>query len=79
LIALISCHCHDENAQAINGEYVGIFERDRQVADVEFTFDEETYQVNRESPKFPAICRGTYTVPGSSLTFDNEYLLFSRG
>lgn len=75
----MGCYRHDENLQAINRGCVGVFERDRQVTDVEFTFDEETYQVNRESPKFPAICRGTYTVPGSSLTFDNEYLLFSRG
>lgn len=72
LVAMLGCNQDDENLQALNGTYVGIFERDGEVADVELTLDNGIYQGQGEHPKFPAICRGTYTVSGNKITFAND-------
>lgn len=72
LVVMIGCNQDDENLQALNGAYIGIFERDHVVADVELTLDNGTYQGQGERPKFPAICRGTYTVSGRKITFAND-------
>lgn len=71
LVAMLGCNQDDENLQTLNGTYIGIFERDGEVADVELTLDNGTYQGQGEHPKFPAICRGTYTLSGNKITFVN--------
>ena len=72
LVAMLGCNQDDENLQDLNGDYIGIFERDGEVADVELTLDNGTYQGQGEHPKFPAICRGTYTVSGNKIIFAND-------
>lgn len=51
---------------------MGIFVRNQQAAKVELSFDNGTYQGYSERYKFPALCRGTYTVSGSKITFAND-------
>src|SRR5690606_17944646 len=72
LVAMLGCNQDDENLQALNGTYRGIFVRDQQAVKVELSFDNGTYQGYSERYKFPAICRGTYTVSGNKIIFAND-------
>lgn len=72
LVPMLGCNQDDENLQALDGTYMGVFERDQQAVKVELSFDNGTYQGYSERLKFPALCRGTYTVSGSKITFAND-------
>lgn len=71
LIGLVACN--DENAATnINGEYIGVFERNGNTAAVELTFSNGTFSGESEFIKFPALCNGTYTTSGNTITFVNS-------
>ena len=72
LVTVFGCNQDEENLQALDGAYMGIFVRDQQAVKVELSFDSGTYQGYSERYKFPALCRGTYTVSGSKITFAND-------
>lgn len=72
LVIMLGCNQDEENLQSLNGTYMGIFVRNQQAAKVELSFDNGTYQGYSERYKFPALCRGTYTVSGSKITFAND-------
>ena len=64
--------CDDENSPTnINGEYVGIFERNGNTGAVELTFTNGTFIGESELVKFPALCNGTYTTSANTITFVN--------
>jgi hypothetical protein len=73
LVIMISCNKKNDNIEAnINGNYIGIFERNGNDSKVELTFNNGTFNGQSELGKFPAICRGTYTSSGNKMTFTNN-------
>jgi hypothetical protein len=62
----------DENYQAeINGEYIGFFERNGNITNVELNFVDGSYSGESRTEKFPAICNGNYSISNNSIEFEN--------
>lgn len=75
LMLIVGCKSDDENIQTnISGAYVGIFERNGNSSNVELTFNSGTYNGQSEIEKFPAICDGTYSTSGNTITFEHDCL-----
>jgi hypothetical protein len=73
LIAIVGCNNDDNKIQAnINGDYVGIFERNGKTSNIELTLKNGTFNGQGEIVKFPALCNGTYSISGSKITFAND-------
>lgn len=73
VISMLSCDNDVENIEGnVNGDYVGIFERNGNTSKVELTLDSGTFNGESEVRKFPALCNGTYTISRNLLTFTNE-------
>ncbi|QED36808.1 hypothetical protein FK178_03370 [Antarcticibacterium arcticum] len=74
LLATISISCTndgDNPETKIDGNYSGIFERNGTTSNVELTFTNGTFTGQTEVEKFPAICKGTYSISGNKITFYN--------
>jgi len=73
IILILSCNKNDdENSQPeINGEYLGIFERNGNTSNVELNFTNGIYSGESETEKFPAICNGNYSISNNSIEFEN--------
>jgi len=73
IILIMSCNQNDdENPQPeINGEYIGIFERNGNTSNVELNFTNGIYSGESETVKFPAICNGNYSISNNSIEFEN--------
>ncbi|MDA3868117.1 MAG: hypothetical protein PF489_15405 [Salinivirgaceae bacterium] len=72
LIAFIGCKDDDDNTNppdTIQGEYAGTFERDGNTSNVELTFSNGKFEGESNLEKFPALCKGTYTISGDTITF----------
>jgi hypothetical protein len=73
LIAMVGCNNDDEIIQAnVNGDYVGIFERNGNTSNVELTFNTGTFNGQSEIQKFPALCSGTYVISENTIVFAND-------
>lgn len=58
--------------EGLDGRYLGTFSRNGKTADVSLLFrDDGTYEGSSSSPKFPAICAGTYVQDGANLTVND--------
>ena len=69
----LACNNDDENPQSeINGEYVGIFERNGNTSNVELNINNGIYSGESDTVKFPAICNGNYSVSSNLIMFQNE-------
>ena len=75
IILIMSCNQNDdENPQPeINGEYIGIFERNGNTSNVELNFTNGIYSGESETVKFPAICNGNYSISNNSIEFENVW------
>jgi hypothetical protein len=73
IILIMSCNQNDdENPQPeINGEYIGIFERNGNTSNVELNFTNGIYSGESETEKFSAICNGNYSISNYSIEFEN--------
>jgi hypothetical protein len=73
IVLIMSCNQNDdENPQSeINGEYIGIFERNGNTSNVELNFTNGIYSGESETEKFPAICNGNYSISNNSIEFEN--------
>ncbi len=72
LITTLACNNDDDNSQPnIEGEYIGIFERNDNTSNVDLTFMNGTWTGESEIVKFPALCNGTYSISGNLVTFEN--------
>jgi hypothetical protein len=73
IILIVSCNNNDdENYQAeINGEYIGFFERNGNITNVELNFVDGNYSGESGTEKFPAICNGNYLISNNSIEFEN--------
>ena len=70
---IFACNKDDENSQSeINGEFIGIFERNGNTSNVELNFNNGIYSGESETVKFPAICNGNYSVSSNLIMFQNE-------
>jgi len=72
LITLFSCNNDDNQDQLnINGQYIGTFERNGNTSIVELNFNDRIYTGESNTEKFPAICRGSYSVSKNTITIIN--------
>jgi hypothetical protein len=73
LIVIVGCNNDDNNIQAnINGDYVGFFQRNGNISNVNLSFKNGTYNGQSEIEKFPALCNGTYSISGKTITFSSD-------
>ena len=78
IVSLFACDNNDiEKIELANGVYKGTFYRtsptaDWMVSNVTLTLDNGSYTGESDIAKYPAICRGSYTVSGQSVEFTNE-------
>ncbi|MFC5190833.1 hypothetical protein ACFPIK_03585 [Algoriphagus aquatilis] len=81
IIALLFSSCNVEDGQLENrfeeGTYSGKFIRNwpsgqRNTATITMTFEDNKWSGSSNIPKFPALCRGTYSITGNKITFQNE-------
>jgi len=72
VITIVGCNKDDDNTETnVDGNYIGVFERDGNTSDVELTFNNGTWNGASETEKFPALCNGTYSISGNAITFEN--------
>ncbi|MBS4070777.1 MAG: hypothetical protein KGZ90_05585 [Algoriphagus sp.] len=81
IIALLFSSCNEEDGQLENrfeeGTYRGTFIRNwpsgqSNTATITMTFEDNKWSGSSNIPKFPALCRGTYSITGNKITFQNE-------
>ena len=78
LLILSSCSEDGQLEQKFEeGTFTGTFQRDLVFGDSEFanitlTFDGNRWSGTGDYPKYPALCRGTYSINGNKITFQNE-------
>jgi hypothetical protein len=61
----------------LEGTYVGSFQRivdndPGPVSQVTLTFASNTWQGQSDTPRYPALCKGTYEIRGSKIIFENS-------
>jgi hypothetical protein len=75
LTALISCSEDDTIYSNIEGYYVGTFQRGENTSNVELLLTNNEFSGGVTGTegfyKFPAICRGTYSVKSKEIVFSN--------
>ncbi len=57
------------------GTFTGTFQRDlgdSEIANITLTFDGNRWSGTGDYPKYPALCRGTYSIDENKITFQNE-------
>ncbi|HUH29366.1 hypothetical protein [Gelidibacter sp.] len=73
LIIVFSCKNDDDSFQSeIDGEYIGIFERNENTSKVELHFNNGSFNGQSDIEKFPAICKGAYSISENTISFVNE-------
>ena len=73
-IFLCAFSCEDTEDINIDGTYTGEFFRldpkqSHDVSNVTLTLSDGKFQGTSSAPKYPAICKGTYSVDGRDVTF----------
>lgn len=72
VITIFGCNKDDVNVEtSIEGNYIGVFERDGNTSNVELTFNNGTWTGESEAEKFPALCNGTYSTSADSIAIEN--------
>ncbi|KXX66799.1 hypothetical protein [Flammeovirga sp. SJP92] len=73
LFLTFACSSDDEKSQTvINGDYIGVFERNGNISEVELSFNNGTYTGNSKIEKFPALCTGNYSISSNSIQIQND-------
>jgi len=67
----------DHNSEAdvhvnLNGTYIGTFERNGRVSNVELDLAEDRFSGTSDTDKYPAICSGIYSNNTVEITFSNH-------
>lgn len=73
-IFILSCYlfsCKKPSKTITNGSYIGTFERNGTQVPVQLMFSNGQFSGVSDSINFPAICSGTYTVSGNTISFEN--------
>ena len=76
MLLLFSCQQDDQQGYVLQGEYSGIYFRSSpnaryQAAQVNVVFEESTFNGSSSISRYPAICRGAYTISGNTIDFIN--------
>jgi hypothetical protein len=73
IMVVFGCNEVDENVEAhVDGNYIGVFDRDGNTSNVELSLNNGTWTGESETEKFPALCRGNYSISGNVIVFENE-------
>ena len=72
-----ACSEDDNTDINIDGLYVGTFERNNIISNVEISLNSGDFSGESDRINFPAIYFGNFTVQKSSLNFDNEQLIIT--
>lgn len=76
LASAFSCSTDELEPEVLSGTYTGRFSRISPIVEyipstVTLTFTGNKFSGSSSDEKYPAICRGTYTVDGSEIEFEN--------
>ena len=70
---LASLGCDNDDVQVdIDGQYLGTFQRGGNSSNVELTLDKKVFSGESETVKFPAICKGNYSISNRTIKFENQ-------
>jgi hypothetical protein len=78
LLLLVSCEKEEEIRKHISdGTYIGTFQRqivwtESDTAHITLTFNGNQWNGSSNFEKYPALCRGTYSINGDTIIFENE-------
>lgn len=77
IIFLITTGCDRNPIETISvsdirGDYTGTFERNGEISNVDLQFNNRQFTGTSEIPKFPAICKGKFSINGNLIFFSNE-------
>ncbi len=79
-LLLINCEKGEDSNEfdvVLNGVYTGTFQRElswanNKTSNITLTFYFNTWSGSSDMTKYPALCKGTYSIKGDSITFMNE-------
>ena len=78
LITAFACNNDDDSAEInIDGLYVGTFERNDIVSNVEINLNSGEFSGTSDRTNFPAIYYGNFSIQKNSLNFNNEQLIIT--
>jgi hypothetical protein len=77
LITTFACNNDDNTQINIEGRYVGTFERNEIISNVEIIFSSGDFSGESDRTNFPAIYYGSFSVQNNSLYFDNEQIIIT--
>ncbi len=78
LFFLVSCEKEEEiQKHLFDGTYIGTFQRqivwtENDTAHITLTFNGNQWSGSSNFEKYPALCRGTYSINGDTIIFENE-------
>lgn len=78
LVSLLGCGKEEQNPTKFqDGIYVGTFQRElvwsvTDTAKITMTFFGGTWSGSSNKVKYPALCKGTYSIVGDTIIFENE-------
>ena len=78
LLFLISCKENEQIDRKIpDGNYTGTFQRelvwsDSDTANITMIFSSNKWSGTSDMVKYPALCKGTYSIVGDTIIFENE-------
>ena len=67
-----SCNDDDNTQPELNGEYIGVYERNGNTSNVELNFENGNFYGESNTHLFPAICNGNYSISNTIILFENE-------
>lgn len=56
----------------IDGNYIGTFERNGNFSNVEISFNQGIFEGEGDVEKFPAICKGSFSISDDTISFEND-------
>ena len=77
LIMIFACDSDDNAELNIDGQYIGTFERNGIVANVELNFNNGGFSGQSDRSNFPAIYFGDFSTNSRFLNFENKQLIIT--
>jgi hypothetical protein len=72
VLTIVSCNKDENNIETnINGNYTGTFERNGSISNVQISLNNGIFNGQGALEKFPALCNGSYSISGNTITFEN--------
>lgn len=75
MLALTIVGCEKETYTIetnIDGNYIGTFERNGNISNVEISFNQGIFEGEGDVEKFPAICKGSFSISDDIISFEND-------